>query len=383
MALLASSRSARTRAGTLFAAAMTAAALAVAPGTAAAATPGPSSAFLAAQLAANGNHLTSSYDGQTFVDYGLTADAVFALAAEDSAQDAAQQATDFLAAHVDDYLGTAGDTYAGATGKLLTLAVVQGENPRDFGGQDLVSRLQGTMADTGRFADVSAWGDYSNTIGQSWALIGLQRSGDAPHAEAVSFLRGQQCADGGFRIELDAADCVSDTDATSFAIQALVAVAGAGDADVAEAATWLAGKSRNGGFGGAGPTAALNANSTGVAAAALSAAGKTADAVAARNFLAGLQFDCTAPEALRGAYAYKFSGTSATAADSEILRATTQAAVGASGQNYATVSATGDAAAPAAFDCTTAPAGSLDGVLGSLGSSDGAGSLGSLTASIG
>lgn len=379
-----------SRVGSLAAAALLCTAgLAATAATAGAVTTSPDSAagYLAARLAAHGGHVVTEFGNQTYDDHGMTADVVFALQATDSGAAAARTATSFLAENVDAYIGADGDTYAGSTAKLLTVAVSQGQDPRAFGGQDLVARLQSTMQPSGRFSDTSQWGDYSNTIGQSWAVLGLDRAGAGPDAAAVTFLRQQQCDDGGFRLDFSAATCNSDTDATAFAVQALVAVAGAGDTDVREATDWLAGKIQaDGGVGGTGPTVAVNANSSGMAAAAFTAAGRDAEAAKVRGFLRTLQFGCTAAESLRGAYAYNADGLQAAEPTAQIDRATAQAVIGASGQSYVDVSADGDQSAPVAADCSDPGEDPGDDTRGSgsLGSLTGnTGSLGSLTGSLG
>ena len=338
------------------------------------------SGFLADQLAASGDHVVTTFDGTSYPDYGLTADAVFALGALDAGREQAARSTAFLRSNVGAYIGTDGETYAGASGKLLTLAVTQGVSPTSFGGADLVARVQSTLTASGRFSDVSQWGDYSNTLGQSWALLGLERAGRSPAPAAVGFLRDQQCADGGFRLDLAPAGgaCASDPDATSLAVQALVAVAGRGDADVTEATAYLATRSgADGGVGGAGPTAAPNANSTGLAAAAFAAAGRDDLAQRTRSYLGGLYFGCDAPAPLRGAVAYDAAGRSTTEPTDQLRRSTAQAALGLSGQSYVTVTAAGDAAGPVALDCSPAGSGS-PGSTGSVGAgSSGTGSLGS------
>lgn len=298
--------------------------------------------FLATQLASSGDRFVSSgYD-----DYGLTIDAVLGLGSSGFGADQAGRSTTFIAGHVGDYVGSGGEIYSGATAKALLLAAVEGRNPRAFGGLNLVANLESLETTSGRFSDKSQYGDYSNLIGQSLAIIGLERAGAAVPAKSVSYLVKQQCADGGFRLTLDDKTCSSDPDATGFAAQALVAAGGQSGA-LTKAISYLKGKQDSaGGVGGAGPTAAVNANSTGLAAAAFTAAGDTAAAAKARSYLVKLQYPCSVPTALRGGIAYnadalaaaKAAGPKAKVSDQD-RRTTAQAILGVTGSSYLSVKA--------------------------------------------
>lgn len=337
------------------------------------------SGFVAGDLAAN-NDVISDFG---YTQHGPTIDAVLALAASGAGAAQAEATTAALAADVEGYIGAGAETYTGATGKLLTLTAVQGGSATDFGGVNLVERLRSTLTDEGRFVDQSEWGDYSNTLGQSWGIIGLERAAGGADASAVEFLRAQQCADGGFRLYPETEPCASNPDATGIAVQALVAAAGPADTDVTEATAYLAGlMDADGGIGGEPPTDGVNANSTGLAAGAFTAAGDTANAERARAFLASLYLGCTAPQELRGAIAYDAAALAEPELGTQLRMATGQAAVGLAGQSYVTVSASGNAADPVQLDCSPtpepqpepepdpgevpAPTGSL-GFLGSLG----------------
>ncbi len=183
--------------------------------------------------------------------------------------------------------------YAGPLAKSLLAVVVAGGDPTAFGGHDLVAELQALETTQGRFSDQSAYGDYSNTIGQSLAVIALARAGQGLNVGSVEQLLGRQCTDGGFSGSLDKADrCVSDPDATAFAVQALLTAGAstfcngdleglatrAGSAAAAGLDRLEAIQGTSGGFTSA--DGAVNANTTGVAAQALTAGGATATAQA-------------------------------------------------------------------------------------------------------
>ena len=136
-------------------------------------------------------------------------------------------------------------------------------------------------------------------------------------------------------------------------VQALLATGGAGDPDADQGLDYLAGiQGSDGGVGGAGPTAAHNANSTGLAGQAFLAGGRSAQARAAQGYLRGLQYGCTYPAAFRGGIAYDRAAFTAAAAKGATVqdqdrRATSQALLALAGTPLYAVSATGaDATAP-------------------------------------
>lgn len=321
--------------------------------------------WLATQLV-DGDHLEVTFDGTSYADYGLTADAVLALDAAGVAQDAAARATGYLAADVGAYAGDGEkESYAGSLAKLLNVAVAQGRDPEEFGGVDLVARLSALecgparpgcpAADLGRFSDKSAYGDYSNGIGHSLALIGLERATTTgPSAASVAYLVGQQCEDGSFPETFGQATCTASVDTTGFAVQALALTGGAGAQQaVDDAVAWLKSVQRtDGSFVG---NEVANSNTTALAAQALDAAGESAAAERAVAFVAGLQAGCDAATADEGQVAYDAEGKG------DPARATTQAAPALAGVTLAEITADGATADAPRLDCpsavpTTAPA---------------------------
>lgn len=322
--------------------------------------------FIVRTLAARDDHY--NYPASTFFDGGNTIDAILALDGAGAGLDQADATTDYLAAHVNDYVGypdpagsPTAETYAGPLGKLVLGVVAQGGDPTDFGGQDLVARLEGLMTSDGRFSDKSNFGDYSNTIGQVLDIIALGRAtGSVPDA-AGDYLLDQQCSDGGFRGNLDVAGaaCTSDADATAFAAQALVGLLGADDPATAAALEWLSShQAPNGGF--LNDDGQYNANTAGVAAQAFAAGGLDDELASAQEFLASLQFDCSFATGLRGGiaftaadYATLKAAPTTTAAIDRALRATPQATLGLAGDSLLTVTAEGAAASAPTLDCRT------------------------------
>lgn len=164
---------------------------------------------------------------------------------------------------------------------------------------------------------------YDGAFRQSLSLIALVSAGRRPAPEAVRWLTGQQCADGGwtaFRPDTSK-PCDpkrEDTNSTAMAVQALVALRatsspGSGQVgkNIESGLTWL-GEVRNPDGGvGYNPGGATDANSTALLVNAMLAAGH--DPSAARNAkgnspvdaLLDLRVGCDAPAAQRGAFAFQ------------------------------------------------------------------------------
>lgn len=326
--------------------------------------------YLEQQLMAGGHHFSVTFDGVDYADHGVTADAVLALDAAGTGQAEAAKATAWLAGDAVGYIGFGdkSEIGAGSVAKLLNVAVAQGVDPTAFGGYDLLATLTGLEQPSGRFSDVSKYGDSSNTFGQSFALIGLHRAGGKVSGDARGYLLAQQCANGGFKLYMDDAGCTTDADAdpdaTAMAVQALIAVGGS-SAAVSDGLDYLASRQGpSGGIGGGGPTSGINANSTGLAGQAFLAGGRTAQARAAVGYLSTLQYGCGLPAALRGGVAYDAAafkattdvGAKATPADQD-RRSTSQALLALAGTPLATVTAEGSDAVAPSPDCpaTTEP----------------------------
>ena len=267
---------------------------------------------------------THAMEGQFGTDYGLTADVVLALDSAKVGKVAARRATHVLRNHVLDYTGggDATEFYAGSFAKLIVVAAAQQAAPTTFASGargNLVANLLALECGTrtrkdcpagndGRFSDRSQFGDFSNTITQSLAIIGLERTtARGPSRDAVTFLLGQQCPNGAFPEAFGAATCDPSVDATGFAVQALT-TAGSPRAEAAagDAGRWLKRHQKgNGAFAGNG---SRNANSTALAAQALTAVGRTKAAAKARHFLRVLQVECWGAKARRGQVRYDRQG---------------------------------------------------------------------------
>lgn len=332
-----------------------------APATAASTTdPGEAAAGWLARQFSGGNHLESCFGAQCFPDYGLTADAVFGLASAKVAGGSISRATAWLAANAAAYIGATDGTgpYPGSYAKLALVAEVTSRDPATFGGIDLLSRLRDlqcphagcTAGQDGAFRNALPDGGFANDVTQSLAILALSRSARPADRAAVpaaaAFLNRQQCTPtAGFPTYFrTAGTCTSDVDPTAFAVQALLA---AGTRPTG-AVSWLAAQRQpSGGFVGNG---VANANTTGLAVEALSAAGR--DTGASQAFIGRLQIGCAGAVADRGAISYDGPATFKTAT---AVRATPQGILGLTKVPLATLAATGASAVVPVLNCAVPP----------------------------
>jgi len=248
-----------------------------------------------------------------FNDYGLSADVGIGLDAIGGHRAAVSDIARALAKNVDSW--TTGvdfgsdDIYAGSVAKAVVLAQSAERNPRKFGGVNLVQRLAARVSETapyvGRIEDKGET-DFSNTLGQSFAAVGLADAGSPKAGPVVRFLLKQQCSRGYFRLDFaeknkrrqgcDAGGAelsAPNTDVTALAVVVLNALPQQGKAvrsATADAVGWLKrAQKKNGSFGGGATTEGSNSNSTGLAAWALGDASACRPAVKAARWVRGLQ----------------------------------------------------------------------------------------------
>jgi hypothetical protein len=299
-----------------------------------------------AQQMVNGDHFEATFGDFTFPDQGLTLDAVFAFAATRTADDFGARALTWLAQPdiLSGYIGDGvGESYAGSTAKAALAVAVRGGDPTTFGGVDLIARLRARQTPSGRFADRSAFGDFSNVFGQSFAILALARTPAGTPAITASFLISTRCADGGYPVYFDTSPCVGDVDATAIAAQALQAAHRPGE--VQSALTYLVGQQQpDGSFVNGG---VANANSTGLAGQALLAGARLVAGARAHAFLRSLQVGCVGPVADRGAIAFTTGGLDPTTA----VRATAQGALGLAGIGFSRLSSAGSSSGTPTLAC--------------------------------
>lgn len=278
----------------------------------------PAPAALAAEWLAGEEAALTGFGG---FGWGASIDVALALDAVPGHQADVDALTDALASHIGDYVtgegfGDTGSTYAGPAAKAAAYAAAVGEDPTAFGGDDLVTRVEGTVQESGRIEDVSLYGDYANVFGQVFAARALTDQGSPDAPAVVDFLLDQQCATGGFRLDFtrtpdgdpntpdpatdagcaDDAASVPNVDATALAVVTLEPLA-ASDATIAaaleDAVAWLVAEQRANGSFDDGDRIGPNANSTGLAGNALVTAEQHEPAERAAAWLRSLQFNGT------------------------------------------------------------------------------------------
>lgn len=301
---------------------------------------------------ADGRLLSSAYG----VTYGGSIDSFFVQVAAGAPAARVQAMANELASKSTAYTTYTDDagvtqTISGATGKLLLAAGVAGTDPTRAGGRDLRAQALRTVQADGRVKDLGG-DDYANMFSQAFVVLGLARTGDLP-SKPVEWLVGLQCTGGGFTLDTTApcSDATkADPDSTALALMALRAAKAKGvagvDAPVASAVSWLAGKQGpDGGFGGSGPTVNANANSTGLAAAALVGTGNDTVVTKAQQYVSSLRVT-SGPSA--GAIAYNAEalsdiggpgGTVTATARDQFVRATAQGALALNPVGFDTLAA--------------------------------------------
>jgi hypothetical protein len=252
-------------------------------------------------------------------DYGLSIDAGLSLDAVGGYGTTVTTIRDAVAGAINHYItgedfGDTGSTYAGPVAKAAVFAQASGGNATSFGGVNLIARLEAQVSTTapnaGRLSDTSTFGDYANTLGQSFAANALAAASSSKAAPVIDFLLEQQCSAGFFRLSFSATAAVDqtcdasvspspDTDATAMAVLQLKQVSGQGqpvmdaiNAAIADAESWLLSAQRaDGSFGGGASTEASNTNSTGLAGWALGVLGDEAAATKAAVWVRSRQAD--------------------------------------------------------------------------------------------
>lgn len=235
------------------------------------------SAYLVAAANLIAGHYYESFPGTA--DFGLTIDGALALAATGVEDSALRKIVAFMN---DDGKDPSGDTVndwtgigtsnasGGAIGKEALLAEVVGDNPRSFGGHNLIAALDASVCarkSTGGNSSCPAAGSYLNdtsVFDQALGIMAQIRAGQVSEAAApIAYLESLQSADGSFP-SLIPASGGPDVDSTAMAVMALALAEGPrARAGVLSGLAWLARKQEhNGGFPSGG---AESVNSTGLA----------------------------------------------------------------------------------------------------------------------
>ncbi len=275
--------------------------------------------------------------GPGFADIGLTIDGALALAAAGTAPVALAHMVQYVADHGSGWTGYGTVAASGnSLGKVALLAEVVAENPRDFGGEDLIAALDATVCSapsSGPGGPCVAAGNYAysgSTYGEAVGIMAQLRAADwVGAARPIQYLESLQDADGGWpSLNPPGAAPSSEVDSTAMAVMALALDPGStAAAAVLRGSAWIVGQQEsNGGFPGA---SGDNTNSTALALLALGLdRGAHSGAIAA-----GMAF-LSAEQVADGGFAISLSSGSPPGSD---LRSSTQAVSGAVGTSFATL----------------------------------------------
>ena len=306
------------------------------------------------------NHYSSTFDGTSFPSYGETIDAALSIDAAGVGQAAVRRIARYLEQNVANYAGSKPSGQftgysPGAIGKLLLLAEAQHVNVRKFGGVNLVAELTSTEGARGakrgeyqqNLVGTPSDEEFTSTTSQALAMLGLAdsaKSSTQPDRAARTFLKKQQCANGGFPTQLlanprTACQAGSDIDSTGYAVQALLA-SGNKAAALKGVHFLLKVQNPHGSFG----TGGGNANSTALAVQALVAAGKPLGG--AVGWLHTRQLGCSAKASERGAVNFQKGYDAASS-----LLATSQAGAALARAPLATISKKGAKSASPKIRC--------------------------------
>ncbi len=148
-----------------------------------------------------------------FADYGLTIDVALGLDAVGGHASEVSDIADALAPGsnanytTSTYHGVT-TTYAGQVAKLMVLVQKAGGDPTSYGGHDLTTMLEGTVASAapiaGRIQDQNNTFGDANVLGQAYAARALATASSSKASSVLSFLLEQQCPNGGFRLTFNA-----------------------------------------------------------------------------------------------------------------------------------------------------------------------------------
>jgi hypothetical protein len=171
-----------------------------------------------------------AHDGSiaAFSPLGSTADAVLAMVAAKRGPLPERRALRYLKRHLSDA------TSIGLKAKVVMAAVAAGHDARRFGGRNLLHAIKASQRPNGHY------GKGKSVIDQALAMLALAAAKVQPGHRAATWLADAQCPDGGWQFDApydpstDSRHCHnrtgsdftrSDTNTTSYAVQALDALA--------------------------------------------------------------------------------------------------------------------------------------------------------------
>jgi LPXTG-motif cell wall-anchored protein len=280
-------------------------------------------AWIAERVNASG--FIPSSTSPTKANLSSSAQAVTALAAAGVGKSKVTALLAYLGSHIDAFVAANGFDDPGAIAYLILAAEAGGADPTSFGPAhaDLVTRLVATQQPDGLFG-LAANATFTGAFDEGLSLLALHAAGIA-NAHGVTWLEGQQCADGSFTafradttIACPAVNTTTfagpDTNSTALALLGLIAQGDTTAAAKAEAAL-RAVRNSGGGWGFfARNDQPTDANSTGLVLEALRTVSGVADQQGIRALLA-LQVGCAGAVADRGGIAFQPDGMGRLAGD--------------------------------------------------------------------
>ncbi|MGB3411624.1 MAG: hypothetical protein WBA45_10525 [Microthrixaceae bacterium] len=258
----------------------------------------------------------------TSPDLGAGVIAVATLASLGKGAETARQRLDELESNFETYVDEGAGDRPGALARVILAVVAAGGDPRDFGGNDLVSRLEATQQPDGLFG--LQYAGFDGAFRQGLALSALSLVNPPPttitpgpgqtinDVPAVAWLLNQQCGDGSwlmFRastagrcIEVPSMQIYKDSNGSALAALGLAAVDATPRNDPAAWFTSVRGLDGGWGASPSGPTQVSDSNSTGLVIAALEALDEAPDSTAYDTLLS---FQIERPDPDEGAFMWR------------------------------------------------------------------------------
>ena len=268
-------------------------------------------------------------------DIGLNQDLLLslnALAPDSPEIDAAYAA---IAPELEGYVSVSDYIFSDRLAKTVAFQDALGVRDADF-----IAQLVSAVQENGQIKNLDN-GEATtaiNNFSQAWGVLALHRVGETEAAErATDFLETQVCPDGGVQLAsaIEPTCKTTDSDVTAMAAQALTLANGAQDPTTQATLDYLVTTMDE--TGGVKNTwTGVNSNSTGLVGSAFALAGDEENYLKAREYLASVQFGEDADPSIQGGFAFTVKAKETnTAISDQIRRATSQAALGFAGGNYA------------------------------------------------
>ena len=268
-------------------------------------------------------------------DIGLNQDLLLslnALAPDSPEIDAAYAA---IAPELEGYVSVSDYIFSDRLAKTVAFQDALGVRDADF-----IAQLVSAVQENGQIKNLDN-GEATtaiNNFSQAWGVLALHRVGETEAAErATEFLKTQVCSDGGVQLAsaIEPTCKTTDSDVTAMAAQALTLANGAQDPTTQATLDYLVTTMDE--TGGVKNTwTGVNSNSTGLVGSAFALAGDEENYLKAREYLASVQFGEDSDPSIQGGFAFTVKAKETdTAISDQIRRATSQAALGFAGGNYA------------------------------------------------